>query len=210
MPTASNRKAARKADSASDTPKETATMAKDPTAGSDTKGKDTKGKDPTAGSAAPGTPDSTHQADGAGDAGGNKKPPHPSVGSDDPAVYPFPEPDIGDKDNPTWTSGAPADYDPKVHAPLKKRDFAKGWQFRQYQVEKAQAHLDDLIEKRDSEYALSQGGDTAEARRIATMAKKLAEAQQKAAAEGVDLSALLKNAGVDLEGLSALLNGKDD
>lgn len=134
---------------------------------------------------------------------------HPLIGNTDTTVYPFPAPTLPKDDNGNivgWASGAPDDWEQSKHMPFKKADFAEEWQYHQWRVEQMEKKLTNLRAARAEALALGGAKDRAAAKRLGTMAKRIAEIQSKLEAGDVDVGAILKASGVDVSALQALIN----
>lgn len=105
---------------------------------------------------------------------------HPLVDSEDENVYPFAE--------------APADFDPKKHQPLKKRDFVTEVAFYDYKIAAVERQLAKL--KSERETIATTGGKSAlrDANKLSRMIEKQAEIIASLRAAGLDVDALLKQA----------------
>lgn len=121
--------------------------------------------------------------------------PHPFIGSEDANIYPLKE--------------VPADFDRDKHLPLKKSDFADETMWYDIRIADMEARLERLKQDRDEAKALGNVKDRAAAKRLAGMGRKIAEIQSKLEGEGVDTGEILRNAGIDLDGLRALLAAAD-
>jgi len=138
---------------------------------------------------------------------------HPLINNSDSSVYPFPAPALtkdSDGNIVGWSSGAPDDFDPKTHKPLKKADFAEEWQYHQYRLDALDDRRAHLIAVRNEAHALGNTADRKSAVRLAGFAKKISEIQEKLAADNVDTASILKNAGVDMTALEKLIASSKD
>lgn len=107
--------------------------------------------------------------------------PHPLIGTKDPEVYPFTE--------------TPEDFDPKVHSPLKVKDFKGKAQFLIYRAELKEAEAAALRVQAEE---VAKTGDKSQRRRVNKL-KKLREQQAELtkllAEQGVDIDAILEDDG---------------
>lgn len=124
--------------------------------------------------------------------GGAKRVNHPLVNSKDPASYPF--------------ETMPADFDPKKHFPLKKKDFKEEHQFCQMRLDIARKNVVKW-ENALAEAKVTGGSkDKAGAKRLAKMASRMSELQQNLGAKGVNSGQVLAAAGVDLDALQRMID----
>lgn len=116
---------------------------------------------------------------------------HPLIGNPDPAIYPF--------------ENCPEDFSVTKHLPLAKKDFKSEVHFYQWRVNTVSRTLDRL--KGDLEMAKLGGSkqDRAGIKRIGKMAESIQRLQEKLSSQGVDTVSVLKNSGVDIAALKALL-----
>lgn len=166
-------------------------------------------KDTAGTSAAPGTKDDTAKKTKV------EKVSHPLVGNEDSKVYPFPAPELEKGEDGKFiytTSGAPDNFDPSKHKPLKKQDFAEDWQYYQHRIELTQAKIASFEQSRDEAKALGNATDRQAAKRLSGMAKRIAEIQGNLSGDNVDIAAIFKAAGVDTAQLAELLKaqGQED
>ena len=116
---------------------------------------------------------------------------HPLLSSKDPAVYPF--------------TTAPADFNGKQHLPFKKKDFKEEHQYYEWRLGIARANLAKLEAAYNESKVTGGSKDKAGAKRLAKMASRMADLQQKLSAKNVDVGAVLKASGVDIAQLQAML-----
>ena len=108
----------------------------------------------------------------------SKKPVFKLVGSKDPKQYPF-------------TEVIPKGYDIKVHALLKKRDYASDhlfYEFRAIEMENKAVAFRVLAEEAKK---LGSAKDRGRAKRFVKLTEKMDELKQQLLAQGVDVAALL-------------------
>jgi hypothetical protein len=84
----------------------------------------------------------------------------------------------------------PADYDPKKHKPLRRKDFKDEAVFVDMQADRAERAAKRL---REEAVAIRAGGgkDKGKAKKLIAMQKRMAEMQAQLEADGVDVAALL-------------------
>lgn len=107
-----------------------------------------------------------------------KRTEYPGIGGD---AYPFKE--------------VPADFDYDAHKPLKKRDFAEDYVYLEYKAAECEAKAAQFRKEAEECKKLGSSSARAAAKRLVKMTEKMAELQAQLAAAGVDVDALLKQAG---------------
>ena len=122
--------------------------------------------------ATPGTEDAAAQK-------APKRSPHPMAGNEDTSVYPFPE--------------IPADYDPSIHAALKRKDFAHDYTYFEMRAAALRAQADGYDVAATEARTLGSKAERAAAKRMRKMSEQVTELRAKLEAQGVDVDALLAN-----------------
>lgn len=124
--------------------------------------------------ATPGTEDAAAQK-------APKRAPHPMTGNEDTSIYPFAE--------------IPADFDPAVHSPLKRKDFAHDYTYFEYRAGVCQAQADKYLKEAEDARTLGSKAERAAAKRLTKMVDQIGELRAKLEAQGVDVDELIANAG---------------
>ena len=108
----------------------------------------------------------------------SKRVEYPGIGGD---AYPF--------------KSVPADFDYDAHKPLKKRDFAEEYMYLEYKAAECEAKASQFRKEAEECKKLGSSSARAAAKRLVKMTEKMGELTQQLKAAGVDVDALLKQAG---------------
>lgn len=90
----------------------------------------------------------------------------------------------------------PADFNPKLHLPLKKKDFADSTLYYTKLADVYEARAKALREKAAEEGKLGSVKDKALAKRLIAMTKRMAEMKAAMSAEGIDVDDILASVGL--------------
>lgn len=88
----------------------------------------------------------------------------------------------------------PANFDPKVHKPLRRGDFENESVFLLRKADEFEQRAKDLRNEATIAEKLGNQADRAKAKRLAAMQKKIAELEASLKESGVDVEAILKAA----------------
>src|SRR6056297_3199820 len=85
----------------------------------------------------------------------------------------------------------PDDFDPKVHKPLRKKDFVEEAVFFDHKAEQAEERLNYYREQAEECRKLGNAADRKKAKKLRTWMEKIAELKAELEEDGVDVSSLI-------------------
>lgn len=87
----------------------------------------------------------------------------------------------------------PADFDPKVHKPLRRGDFKNEAPFLERKATELEARARELRREADEARKLGSQADRAKAKKLRAMMDKMEEIKAQLKAQGIDVDAVVKD-----------------
>lgn len=106
-------------------------------------------------------------------------------------AYPLPADPKSEDGGTLKLTEIPADWDPKLHKPLTKKDFAEDHLFFELKARQAEAAAAKFRKMGEDSKKVGNVADRAKAKKLQSMQKRMEELKAQLTAQGIDVNALL-------------------